>query len=175
MVNARRVFGSLAAASLIVSSLFTPAFAQSASEVAGQTVESSGGTNGTEADFWFKSAEGMRTFDVEENVLVPHLLEGDTIEIEGDLINAYNAKGELVASIKATLPQGIALGYDGEVIYASSADGVANRCIENKWVSLGINTAADLLVCAPLGLATGGVGGAACGAATSLGVTAASC
>ncbi|AWB83192.1 hypothetical protein C3E79_00765 [Corynebacterium liangguodongii] len=108
-------------------------------------------------------------------MLVPRLLEGDTVKIEGDVINAYNAKGELVASIKATLPQGIALGYDGEVIYASSADGVANRCIENKWVSLGINTAADLLVCPPLGIATGGVGGAACGAATSLGVTAASC
>ncbi len=91
------------------------------------------------------------------------------------MINAYNAKGELVASIKANLPQGITLEYDGEVISASSADGVANRCIENKWVSLGINVAADVLVCGPVGLATGGVGGAACGAATGLGVTAASC
>lgn len=140
-----------------------------------ETVPSVASQQNKPADFWFTSEEGIRTFDIEENVLVPHLLAGDQIKIEGNIINAYNAQGKLVASIKSDLPEGIVLKYTDGVIYAGSESGDAARCIDNKWVSLGINIAADALVCAPLGAATGGVGGFACGAAVGTGITTASC
>ena len=103
------------------------------------------------------------------------MLKSDSVRIEGNLINTYDANDELVGSIKADLPEGVALKFANGVIYAGSTDGVANRCIENRWVGLGINVAADALVCAPVGAATGGAGGFACGAAVGAGVTAASC
>lgn len=125
--------------------------------------------------FWFKSPEGTRTFDISENAIVPHTLDGDRVEIEGDLINTYDRNGQLVGSIRADLPDGVVLKFANDVIYAGSADGVAARCIDNKWVALGINVAADALVCAPVGAATGGVGGFGCGVAVGAGITAASC
>lgn len=67
------------------------------------------------------------------------------------------------------------VGYTDGVIYAGNESEQAARCISNKWVSLGINAAADALVCAPFGAATGGVGGGGCGVAVGTGITAASC
>ena len=52
-------------------------------------------------DFWFESVDGIRSFNVDGNVLVPKVLDGDQIKIEGDIINTYDAQGNLVASIKA--------------------------------------------------------------------------
>ena len=126
-------------------------------------------------DFWFESADGIRSFNADGNVLVPKVLDGDQIKIEGDIINTYDAQGNLVASIKADLPEGVVLKYTDGVIYAGSESGQAARCISNKWVSLGINVTADALVCAPFGAATGTLGGWGCGAAVASGITAASC
>lgn len=128
-----------------------------------------------EPDFWFDAKDGRRTFDAQGSVLVPHLVDGDRIEIDGDVVNTYNKEGKLVASLKADLPEGVKLKQDEEGIYAGSDNPRSKRCIKNKWVSFGINAATDALVCAPFGAATGGAGGIACSAAVGAGITAASC
>lgn len=128
-----------------------------------------------ESAFWFEDEDGRRTFDTQGSVLVPHILEGDRIEIDGDVINTYNKAGTLVGSLKADLPEGMKLKKDAEGIRAVSESSRVARCISNKWVGLGLNIAGDALVCGPFGAATGGVGGLACGAAVGAGITAASC
>ncbi|SEB88329.1 hypothetical protein SAMN04488531_2070 [Corynebacterium coyleae] len=163
---------AITAAALVgVASVSASAFA--AESVSAAASEASG-QNG-KGDFWFESEDGIRSFNVDGNVLVPELLDGDKVEIEGDVINAYDAQGEVVASLKADLPEGVALKYTDGVIYAGSESGQASRCIDNKWVALGINYAGDALVCAPLAAGTGGAGAVFCGAAVGAGVTAASC
>ncbi|MFP7665529.1 MAG: hypothetical protein ACHEUT_08300 [Corynebacterium pyruviciproducens] len=157
----------------MTASISSLANAEEVQQAESQTIEAPSASD--QPAFWFQSAEGTRTFDVSENVIVPHVLKSDSVRIEGNLINTYDANDGLVGSIKADLPEGVALKFANGVIYAGSTDGVANRCIENKWVGLGINVAADALVCAPVGAATGGAGGFACGAAVGAGVTAASC
>lgn len=138
------------------------------------------------ADIWVNAKDGKRTFNVEGDSLVPNLVEGDSLKVEGNTINTYNSAGELVASIEADVPEGVHLMYVDGVITAhdtsadqSTNDGFASsagyNCIDNKWVSFGLTAVADGLVCAPLGVATGGVGGFACGVAVGAGITALSC
>lgn len=139
-----------------------------------------------EPAFWFNAEDGKRTFDVEGNSMVTTLVEGDTLKIEGNFINTYNSAGKLVASLKANIPDGVQLKYQNGVITAhdQSAKQATNndattlsgyKCIDNKWVSFGLGVVADGLVCAPLGVATGGVGGFACATAATAGITALSC
>ncbi|WP_255364720.1 hypothetical protein [Corynebacterium sp. NML140438] len=165
------VVAMVAAALTGVVTVNAPAYA---AESASATAPVSSGQN-DRGDLWFEQEDGIRSFNVDSNVLVPNVLDGDQIKIEGNLINTYDAQGKLVASIKADLPEGVVLKYTDGVIYAGSVSGQAARCIDNKWVSLGINLAADALVCAPFGAATGGVGGFGCSAAVGVGITAASC
>lgn len=97
---------AITAAALVgVASVGASAFA--AESVSAAASEASG-QNG-KGDFWFESEDGIRSFNVDGNVLVPELLDGDKVEIEGDVINAYDAQGEVVASLKADLPEGVAL------------------------------------------------------------------
>ena len=131
--------------------------------------------NSDQHAFTFTAPDGTRTFDTEDSLIVPNLLPGDELSIDGSVINVHNSEGTLVASIKADLPEDLILEETEEGVIATSANGTSFRCIGNKWVSLGINVAADALVCAPFGVATGGVGGFGCGAAVATGVTAASC
>lgn len=163
---------AIAATALVgVASVSAPAFAAEPVSAAASEASDQNG----KGDFWFESEDGIRSFNIDGNVLVPELLDGDKIEIKGDVINAYDTQGEVVASLKADLPEGVALKYTDGVIYAGSESGQASRCIDNKWVALGINITGDALVCAPFGVFTGAVGGVACGAVLGAGVTAASC
>ena len=164
---------SAAAAIMLVAMVQYPAVSMAAENYAKEKAGEVSQQKHSE-EFWFESEEGTRTFDIESDALVPHLQEGDRLEIEKDVINAYSSKGELVASVKANLPEGVELEYDGNVIRAKDTS-TDEGCINNKWVSFGINVAADALVCAPFGAGTGGVGGLACGAAVGAGITALNC
>lgn len=162
-------------ASLAVALSATTASASEPTTFAQDTPARSADETNPGPDFWFEAPSGIRTFSIENNVIVPHIKDTDRIELAGNLINVYDPKDGLVASIAADLSEGMALREADGVIYVGSEDGAPNRCIDNKWVGLGINVAADALVCTPFGLATGGGGGFACGAAVATGVTAASC
>lgn len=172
--HAKMTIGSLAA---IVATSFMAASAAAIEAPAGLADSGVQATDAStqEADFWFEAPSGTRTFTVEKNVIVPHIKDTDRLALEGNLINVYDPSDGLVASITADLSEGMRLREANGVIYVGSEDGTASRCIGNKWVALGVNIAADGLVCAPLGAATGGAGGFACGAAVATGVTAASC
>lgn len=60
--------------------------------------------------------------------------EGDHIEIDADVINAYNSEGDLVTSIKAELAEGVALVQkDGVILAESDNSGYTTEgCIKNK-------------------------------------------
>lgn len=113
---------AITAAALVgVASVSASAFAaESVSAAASEASDQNG-----KGDFWFESEDGIRSFNVDGNVLVPELLDGDKVEIEGGVINAYDAQGEVVASLKADLPEGVALKYTDGVIYAGSESGQA--------------------------------------------------
>ncbi|WP_126363928.1 hypothetical protein [Corynebacterium kutscheri] len=127
--------------------------------------------------FVFEGPDGTRTFDTERSFIVPRLLDGDKLSIDGNVINVHNIDGQLVASIKADLPEDFILQEVPRGIIATNPNEnlFRARCIDNKWVSLGLNITGDLLVCAPFGAATGGIGGFGCSAAIGAGVTAISC
>lgn len=129
-----------------------------------------------QADFWFKAADGTRTFNIENNSLVANLVDGDRLEIVGKNIIVYNSSGLIAASLVANLPAGAYLKYQDGKITAHQYDSPfrAYKCINNKWVSFGLGTTADLLVCVPLGVATV-VGGIACGIGAGLGLTLLNC
>lgn len=133
--------------------------------------------NAYESDFWFNAPDGLRTFNVEENALVANILESDTLTIEENVISVHNADGTLVSSIVAELPEGVSLKYsDGKISAHYAGSGFRSyQCIDNKWVGFGLGTVATGLVCAPLGVATGGIGGFACGTVVGAGITALSC
>lgn len=148
--------------------IFDPSAAPSAAASAGH-----------DADFWFEAPDGTRTFDIEDNALVPTLIPGDRLSIIGNVIDVTSSSGELVASLKADLPDGIVLEQsDGSIraIQSTTDSGAAaRRCIGNKWIALGLNIIGDATVCVPFGIATGGIGGFACSAAVGTGITAAAC
>ncbi|MCI9889475.1 hypothetical protein JT358_13560 [Micrococcales bacterium 31B] len=135
----------------------------------------------SEADapaFTFTSAEGTRTFDVVGADLIPHVLTGDTVIVEGKAVNVYNSGGQLVASVEAETSAGVAIVQaDGKVSLVSTGGTSRSTagCIDNKWGGWVIGGAFGALVCTPLGLGTGGVAAVPCAIATSTAITALSC
>lgn len=178
---AKRIAKQLAASALIGMTAISGMGLASAESFAGASASSMPSTSDSEhgADIWFDAEDGTRTFDTEGDSLIPHLLPGDEMTLDGDVLNVTNSKGELVASLKADLPDGVVLRESDGAIRAideSSPTGIQEReCIGNKWVGWGINVVGDVLVCAPFGVATGGAGAIGCGAAVGAGVAAASC
>ena len=89
---------SAAAAIMLVAMVQYPAVSMAAENYAKEKAGEVSQQKHSE-DFWFESEGGTRTFDIESDALVPHLQEGDRLEIEKDVINAYSSRGELVASV----------------------------------------------------------------------------
>lgn len=175
MLHSKKIAAG-AALAILTGALFTPV---ANAEVATPSAPSASTSqdNAYESDFWFKAPDGLRTFDVEDNALVANILESDTLTIEENVISVHNADGTLVSSIVAELPEGVSLNYsDGKISAHYTGAGFRSyQCIDNKWVSFGLGVVANGLVCAPLAVPTGGLGGFACGTVVSAGITALSC
>ncbi|MCU9986561.1 hypothetical protein FYZ37_03365 [Mobiluncus curtisii] len=115
------------------------------------------------------------------------LAPGDTVEITPNGMNALwnNREGVTLVSFDAKImfssdKASIKFDENSSTLYAvthdENSDGSGTRYgCANKWVAWGWTVAWTGLVCVPFGIATGGVGGFACGAAGGAIGTAISC
>ncbi len=111
--------------------------------------------------------------------LVLGLLEGDRVEVRGDVVLIVGVDGVPVARIDAQLPEGYRVHYDARahrLDVVSNSAFRARRCWNNKWVSWAITGLGDAMVCVPLtaGVSgmTAGIGAAAAAAACHMGASA---
>lgn len=105
-----------------------------------------------------------------------NLLEGDTVEVEGDTAIIRNTNGSPVATIEATPPQGYKVAYDSHNHHLTVIPDTPFRrrgCTNNKFAQWLVGTGGALMVCLPLGLGVGGltagIGGAVAGAVCTAG------